>query len=303
MSRARPRSHARTTPPPAAGSRQRHLDDESRWAAVAGRDADADEAFCYGVLTTGVYSRPSCGARTPDRGNTVFFANPQEARRAGFRPCRRCRPDAGRTPSAAEQAVLHACRSLEQPGLMSLDALAAPSGFSRFHFHRLFTATIGVTPRVYALACRAEHVRQALTRTSTVTEAIYQSGFNSTGTFYTLTRDLLGMTPTEFRKGGWGVPIRYAVVAHERGSLLVGATSAGVCSVLAGQDGDVLVGCLRARYSAAPAVTADPGLAHRLARAVQRIRPRVGTALPPDIRNRAIEGGLRKTLSPPVRTR
>jgi AraC family transcriptional regulator of adaptative response/methylated-DNA-[protein]-cysteine methyltransferase len=266
---------------------------------VAARDARADGDFCYGVLTTGVYSRPSCGARLPERGNTVFFTGPQEARRAGFRPCRRCRPDHRPAPSAGRRAVLHACRLLEQPGHLTLDALAARSGFSRAHFHRLFTATTGVTPRTYALACRAEHLRQALARTSTVTDAIYGSGFNSTGTFYALTRDLLGMTPTAYRNGGRGVSLRYAVVPHAPGALLVGASSAGVCCVLRGQDGDTLPRRLRAHYWAAPALTPDAGLAHRLAQAVRSVPPPSGTpALPVDVENRALEGGLRTLLSP-----
>lgn len=300
------RAHRRAVPahagsaPSTARQRVSSIPDETRWAAVVRRDEGADGTFCYGVLTTGVYSRPSCPARTPKRGNAVFFSDPHQARRAGFRPCLRCRPEDGPVPSAGESAALHACRVMERPGQpASLDALAALGGFSRFHFHRLFTTTIGVTPAIYATACRAEHLRQALSRADTVTEAIYQCGFNSTGTFYTLTRRLLGMTPTAHRQGGRGVSLHYAVVTHRTGSLLVAATADGVCGVLSGRDEDALVRRLRADYPAASHITRDAALATRVAHAVARGTTRARTALPADIRDRALEGRLRKTLGLP----
>jgi AraC family transcriptional regulator, regulatory protein of adaptative response / methylated-DNA-[protein]-cysteine methyltransferase len=286
----------RTTPP--AARQRRPAPDETRWAAVVRRDREADHAFCYGVLTTGVYSRPSCPARTPERGNAVFFTDAHQARRAGFRPCLRCRPDDEPAGFAGEHAALHACRAMERPGqTVSLDSLAALSGFSRFHFHRLFTRTIGVTPGTYATVCRAEHLRHVLSRAHSITEAIYQSGFNSTGTFYTLTRCFLGMTPTAHRDGGRGVSLRYAVVTHQNRSLLVAATAAGICRVLSGEDEDTLVCRLRSRYPEASHITPDAALTARLAHAAARTAPDAGTRLPADIRNRALEGRLRKTLS------
>ncbi len=303
------RAHGRAVPahpgtaPPTARQRDSSTPDETRWAAVVRRDRGADGAFCYGVLTTGVYSRPSCPARTPRRGNAVFFTDPHQARRAGFRPCLRCRPDEGPAPSAGESAALHACRVMERPGQPpSLDTLAALGGFSRFHFHRLFTTTIGVTPATYATACRAGHLREALSRADTVAEAIYQCGFNSTGTFYTLTRRLLGMTPTAYRDGGRGVSLHYAVITHAPGSLLVAATPDGICKVLTGPDEDALTRRLQADYPAASHLTPNAALATRVAGAAARSTSRARGALPAGIRERALEGRLRKTLGLPSPT-
>ncbi|MFD8705580.1 Ada metal-binding domain-containing protein [Kitasatospora sp. NPDC059648] len=278
--------------------------DEIRWEAVTRRDPRSDDAFRYGVLSTRTYSRPSCAARTPSRRNTVFFADARQARNAGFRPCLRCRPDTdtGGIPAAAGAAV-RACRLMDRPEQPhGLGTLAALSGFSRFHFHRLFTDTIGVTPKTYAAVCRTARLHHELARADTVTEAIYRSGFNSAGAFYAVAQDLLGMTPTAFRNRGRGVPVRYAVVPDATGRLLVAETPTGLCAVLFGPDHDVLVDQVRHRYAEATDVAADPGLASRLAHALRHGTCPGHPAVPPEIRRRALEGRLRQTLGPRART-
>ena len=186
--------------------------DDERWEAVVRRDRTADGKFYYSVRTTGVYCRPSCAARLARRENVRFHATCADAEQAGFRPCKRCRPN--EAPLAERQAatVAAACRAIEEAEqLPSLEELAASAGMSRFHFHRVFKALTGVTPKAYADAHRAQRVRAELARAPTVTDAIYGAGFNSNGRFYGSSTELLGMTPTVFRSGGSGASIRFAV--------------------------------------------------------------------------------------------
>jgi AraC family transcriptional regulator of adaptative response/methylated-DNA-[protein]-cysteine methyltransferase len=158
--------------------------DSARWKAVQRRDNAADGAFVFSVRTTGVYCRPGCPARQPRRENVAFHATCAEAERAGFRPCKRCRPN---QPSLAQRqatAVAQACRMIEEAEEMpSLHALADRAGLSRFHFHRVFKAMTGLTPKAYAQAHRASRVRDALGSRGTVTEAIYGAGYNSSSRF------------------------------------------------------------------------------------------------------------------------
>src|SRR5712692_11382105 len=203
--------------------------DDERWKAVKRRDRDADGAFYYSVLTTGVYCRPTCAARLPRRENVGFHATCAEAERAGFRPCKRCRPNEAALAERQAAAVANACRLIEAAEEMpSLDALAQAAGLSRFHFHRVFKAATGVTPKAYADARRGRRVRAELAERDTVTEAIYGAGFNSNGRFYAAAPDLLGMTPKEFRGGGLGQVIRFAVGECSLGAILVAVTDRGV---------------------------------------------------------------------------
>src|SRR5713101_2065206 len=185
-----------TDSPPFAG-------DAERWAAVQRRDRDADGVFFYSVRTTGVYCRPSCAARLARRENVRFHASCEQAEAAGFRPCKRCRPNEAALAVRRAAAVAKACRLIETAEEMpNLDALAGSAGMSRFHFHRVFKAITGVTPKAYAAARRARRVREALPRSSTVTEAIYGAGFNSSGPFYAKSSQVLGMTPTRAAASG-----------------------------------------------------------------------------------------------------
>ena len=257
-----------------------------RWAAVIGRSRRADGHFVYSVSTTGVYCRPSCASRRARREHVRFHATCADAERAGFRPCKRCRPT---EPSLAERrlaVVANACRVIERARTApSLAALAADAGMSRFHFHRVFASVTGLTPREYAAAHRARRVRRELSRRPTVTEAIYDAGFNSSGRFYAAAPGVLGMTPTRFRSGGANASIRFAVGECSLGSILVAATDAGVCAILLGDDPEALVRDLEARFPNARLIGGDRTFERTVAQVVGCIEaPRVGLDLPLDIR-------------------
>jgi AraC family transcriptional regulator of adaptative response/methylated-DNA-[protein]-cysteine methyltransferase len=272
------------TPPSFAG-------DDERWEAVKRRDRDADRAFYYSVLTTGVYCRPSCAARLPRRENVGFHATCAEAERAGFRACQRCRPNEAALAERQASAVAKACRSIEQADeTPSLDALAATAGMSRFHFHRVFKAHAGVTPKAYADAHRAKRVRDELAHSGTVTAAIYGAGFNSNGRFYAKSTDLLGMTPTEFRAGGNGAAIRFAVGECSLGSILVAATGKGVCAIQFGNDPDALVRGLQDRFPKARLIGGDENFEQLVAKVVGLVEaPGNGLDLPLDVRGTAFQ--------------
>jgi AraC family transcriptional regulator of adaptative response/methylated-DNA-[protein]-cysteine methyltransferase len=244
-------------------------DESEQWAAVTRRDPQADGQFFYSVSTTGVYCRPSCPSRQARREHVRFHSTIADAERAGFRACKRCRPN---EPARADQhaaAVARACRLIERTeALPSLDALADAAGMSRFHFHRVFKSVTGLTPRAYAGAHRAHRVREALGRRPTVTEAIYEAGFNSNGPFYAAAPAVLGMTPSRFRAGGAGASIRFAVGECSLGSVLVGATDKGVCAILLGDDPAVLVRNLEDRFPKAQLIGADAAFERLVAHVV-----------------------------------
>jgi len=260
-----------------------------RWEAVQRRDSQADGSFYYSVRTTGVYCRPSCASRPKHRENVAFHLTCADAERAGFRPCKRCRP--GRTPLADEQIVVvqRACRQIESADVMpDLDTLAAAAGMSRFHFHRVFRRVTGLTPRGYGDAHRGERVREELSRARTVTEAIYEAGFQSSGRFYE--KDLLGMTPTDFRAGGQDTTIRYATGGCSLGTVLVAATERGVCAILLGDAPAALAEDLRARFPRAQLMLGEAGFAATVEQVVRFVEaPGTGLDLPLDIRGTAFQ--------------
>jgi len=232
--------------------------DDERWKAVERRDRAADGVFFYSVRTTGVYCRPSCAARLPRPENVSFHASPAAAEKAGFRPCRRCRPNEPVLAERQARLVAKACRLIERSDEMpSLDALAKSAGLSRYHFHRVFKALTGVTPKAYAAANRARRVRTALSGRGSVTAAIYGAGFNSSGRFYAASSGLLGMTPTDFRAGGAGAAIRFAVGECSLGAILVAATLKGICAISLGDDPDALVRGLQDRFPKAQLIGGD----------------------------------------------
>jgi AraC family transcriptional regulator of adaptative response/methylated-DNA-[protein]-cysteine methyltransferase len=272
-------------------SAPRYATDEQRWQAVVHRDREADGAFYYSVRTTGVYCRPSCAARLARRENVAFHATCEQAERAGFRPCKRCRPNELSLEQRQAAAVAAACRTIEQARtLPSLDELAQAAGMSRFHFHRVFKALTGVTPKAYADAHRRTRVRDELTRSATVTDAIYDAGFGSSGRFYGTTAELLGMTPSAFRAGGHGVAIRFAVGECWLGSILVAATDKGVCAILLGDDAEALVRELQDRFPKARLVGGDRAFEQLVAKVVGFVEaPKLGLDLPLDVRGTAFQ--------------
>ena len=262
-----------------------------RWTAVMRRDPRADGIFYYSVRTTGVYCRPSCASRRARRENVRFHATRQEAEAAGFRPCKRCRPDEHGLAALRAAAVARACRLIETAEEMpTLDALAGTAGMSRFHFHRVLKTATGVTPKAYAAAHRATRVRDELARSKTVTDAIYDAGFNSSGRFYATSGNVLGMTPTDFRAGGVGASIRFAVGECSLGAILVAATGRGVCAILLGDDPDRLVRDLQDRFPNAQLVGWDKGFERTVARVVGFVeRPALGLDLPLDVQGTAFQ--------------
>jgi AraC family transcriptional regulator of adaptative response/methylated-DNA-[protein]-cysteine methyltransferase len=243
------------------------------------------------VATTGVYCRPSCAARLPRREHVTFHAAPEAAERAGFRPCKRCRPD---EPSQAERhaaSVALACRLIEtaeEPP--ALEALARAVGLSPFHFHRVFKAVTGVTPKAYAGAQRARRVSQGLERAETVTEAIYDAGYNASSRFYEQAQALLGMKPADYRDGGRDAEIRFAVGECTLGSILVAATAKGVCAIQLGDDPEALVRDLQERFPKARLIGADPAFEALVARVVGQVEePRRSAELPLDVRGTAFQ--------------
>lgn len=265
--------------------------DEDRWEAVLRRDRNADGKFFYAVLTTGVYCRPSCASRRPHPENVRFYTTQQDAERAGFRPCKRCRPDAQGPIEQQAEAVAKACRLIETAETMpSLDALAEAAGMSRFHFHRVFKAATGVTPKAYAAARRASRMRDELPRSNTVTAAIYDAGYNSSGQFYAASAAVLGMAPKNFRSGGTGASIRFAIGKSSLGSILVATTEKGVCAILLGDDPDVLLRDLQDRFPKAQLIGGDKDFEQLIAKVVGFVEaPRLGLDLPLDVRGTAFQ--------------
>ncbi len=267
--------------------------DDSRLAAVRSRDSAADGHFLYSVATTGVYCHPSCAARSALRANIAFHRTREQAERAGFRPCKRCRPDLA--PRAAREAALVAiaCRHIEHAeGEPSLANLAAEARLSPYHFHRLFRRIAGVTPKAYAAAQRQTRVQASLASGAGVTEAIFDAGFNSTGRFYEAADGMLGMTPSRYRTGGSGEAIHHATGRSSLGHVLVAATERGVCAILLGDDATELHADLERRFPKAALTDADEVFAETIASVVAMIDhpERTGSfALPLDIRGTAFQ--------------
>ena len=280
--------------------------DERRWAAVVARDAGADGQFFYAVRTTGVYCQPSCAARTPRRENVSFHPTTAAAVAAGFRACKRCQPDQPSRASRHAAAVAAACRAIElaeEPP--SLAALAAAAGMSPYHFHRVFKGIAGVTPKAYAAEQRAARVRQGLTHARSVTAVVYDAGFNSNSRFYDGAARTLGMQPAQFRAGGRGETIRFALGECALGALLVAATARGICTITLGDDPSALLRELEERFDQATLIGADHEFEQWVAAVVGLIEhPAHGLALPLDLRGTAFQARVWQALAaiPPGNT-
>lgn len=266
-------------------------DDASRWTAVATRDRAADGRFVYAVITTGVYCRPSCPSRPARRENVRFFGDSEQAEAAGFRACKRCRPNQPTATGADAAVVTAACRFIETAEIApGLDAIAAHVDFSPSHLHRLFKRLTGLTPRQYAAAHRERRLRQELGRGVPVTRAIFEAGYGSSGRFYTQADAVLGMTPGDFRAGGTNTAIRFAVGQSSLGAILVAASERGICAIYLGDDPDTLIRDLQDRFPKAELVGGDPDFEQLVARVVGLVEsPNTGVDLPLDIRGTAFQ--------------
>ena len=226
--------------------------DSHRWQAIVERDVQADGTFVYGVTTTGIYCRPTCPSRRPNRGNVRFFENWQMAEHHGFRPCRRCNPRDRTARDASIERVIRACAMIEEADhAPSLNELAAAAGLSPYHFHRIFRKAVGVTPKQYAMELRLQRMRRNLESNRTITESVYESGYESNSRFYESATKNLGMKPSTYRKGGKGASIRYGIVQSYLGWLLVAATERGICRIDFDDTPDQLHTRLRAAFPAA----------------------------------------------------
>ena len=268
--------------------------DESLWQAVLNRQPGA---FLYAVTTLNVFCRPGCPSPRPLRRNVRFFNTPAEAEAAGFRACKRCDPK-GERERLAQSVVKDACEFIEGADSMpSLDTLAARSGYSKFHFLRMFRDHTGVTPRSYAEGVRARRLQAALADGTRVADAVADSGFGSESRVYEHTSRLLGMTPGAARRGGAGEVIRTAFADCPFGRLLVGATNKGVCFLGFAEPEEALMGDLRQRFPRAEVVTDDQGLAETL-RTVRAFleEPKQALDLPLDLRGTAFQQRVWRTL-------
>ena len=225
--------------------------DAARWRAVLSRDRRADGAFVYAVVSTGIFCRPSCASRRPRRDRVVFFELGRDAERAGFRPCKRCRPQiAAVDPWLAK--VRQACDYLARAdGHVSLAVLAARLGGSAYHLQRNFKRLVGLTPRMYAEACRLGKVKHRLRSGAPVTDAMLDAGYGSSGRFYERGAPKLGMPPSVYRRGGAGMVIQYTIVDSPLGRLLIASTPRGVCAVEMGSSDVELKDKLLREYPAA----------------------------------------------------
>ena len=272
--------------------------EEQRWGAVVRRDPSADGAFLYAVRTTGVYCRPICRSRRPNRKNVEFFPDCAHAERAGFRPCMKCRPKALTPQPAARRAVLRACRMIDEAAEPpALKTLAGAAGLSPAYFQRLFKSIVGVSPRDYAAARRTSRLQGGLAGGGSVTGAILDAGFGSTSPLYTNVARTLGMKPSEFKGGGEGVRIRYAVARSFLGWVVVAATDRGICTIEFGDSPAELRSRLTDRFPRAELQGDDPGFTDQVKRVLRFIAaPGRGLDLPLDIRGTSFQRQVWKAL-------
>src|ERR1700750_3144345 len=265
--------------------------EDPRWARIVARDKTADGQLWYSVLTTGTYCRASCASRAANPRNVQLHDSLASAKATGFRPCKRCNPDGPSIESENAALVARACRIIEESEEEpSLEVLAAAVGRSLSYFRGVFKAATGLTPKDCAAAHRAAKVREELASGCSVTEAIYDAGFNSSGRFYEKSTHMLGMTPSQYRSGGANEEIRFAVGETSLGAILVASSTKGVASILLGDDPDQLVRNLQDRFPKAHLIGADRGYEALVARVVGYVEaPRIGLNLPLDVRCTAFE--------------
>lgn len=272
-------------------SSQASIAADPRWQRIVARDHAADGQFWYSVVTTGVYCCPSCPSRTANPKNVVIFDTADEAKAAGFRPCKRCRPEAASPDSEYAAIVTRACRIIERnEEEPSLTELAKTMGLSPSYFHRMFKAVTGLTPKGYAVAHRGSKIRQGLRSGKSVTETIYDAGYNSSGRFYEQSANMLGMTPSSYRAGGRNEEIRFAVAESTMGSILVASSQKGVVAILLGDDPGALVCDMQDRFPKAKLIGGEREYETLVASVVGFVEaPRIGLDLPLDIRGTAFQ--------------
>jgi AraC family transcriptional regulator, regulatory protein of adaptative response / methylated-DNA-[protein]-cysteine methyltransferase len=269
-----------------------YLTNEERWQAVANRDKQADGIFIFGVLTTGIYCRPGCSSKLPNRKNVRFYDTCEQAEEAGLRPCKRCKPKSASDRELHIDMVVKACQMMDESEVPPpLAELADKFGFSTSHFQRIFNNIVGVTPKQYAMQNRLNRVRIGLQGESTsVTEVVYDAGFNSSSRFYENVNAKIGMHPSNYRKGGHGSQIRFATAPCYLGWALVAATQRGICAISFADTPIELERSLRTRFPEAVLITDDPGVSDWLSAVLAYLDvPRGALDLPLDIQGTAFQ--------------
>lgn len=263
------------------------LDEQRAWEAIVGRDARQDGRFVYGVRTTGVACRPSCPSRRPLRVNVELFETLDEALRAGYRACARCRAEPARENPALRRAIAHLDRHLDER--VTLAALAREVGLSPHHLQRTFTRALGVSPRRYQERRRLEGFKRRLRQGEAVGAATYGAGFGSSRALYETARSGLGMTPARYRSGGQGESIRFAIVRSELGLVLVAATGRGICAVELGDDEAALARGLAREFPNAALERDERSLRSWAGQVVKALRGDGLARLPLDLRGTAFQ--------------
>jgi len=265
--------------------------DDTRWAAVLARNGAADGAFVCAVRTTGIYCKPSSSTRLPKRENVEFFPSAAAAEAAGYRASRRAATGQGAALMQRADLVARACRMIADSEVQpSLDEMAMQAGLSAFHFHRVFKAETGLTPKAYANALRARRLRGELSESTSITEAIYGAGFNSNSRFYEASANLLGMSPKQYRDGGVNAEIRFAVGQCSLGAILVAQSLRGICAIFLGDDPDGLVRDLQDQFKLAKLIGGDASFEQLISQVVGFIeQPSLGLNLPLDVRGTAFQ--------------
>jgi AraC family transcriptional regulator, regulatory protein of adaptative response / methylated-DNA-[protein]-cysteine methyltransferase len=276
----------------------RPMDDDARWEGVLRKDTSLDGAYLFAVKTTRIYCRPSCPSRIPKRINVSFYNMAEDARKDGYRACLRCAPDGLSKREQQTQAILHACRIIESSDeRISLGVLAEHVGLSPHHFHRVFKEVTGVTPRDYHKARQIAQIGRSIKTNHSVTEAIYDAGFSSSGRFYENTNAMLGMTPKAYKAGGTGEIIRVAVHNCALGLVLIAATKRGICTVEFGDDAKELRQRLELRFPCAQLMPEDAQFKTWLTKLLAHIRlPLQALDLPLDVRGTVFQQQVWKAL-------
>lgn len=268
--------------------------DEARWSSVLNRDQSADGAFVYGVRSTRIFCRPSCPSRRPQRQNARFFTLPEDALEAGFRACKRCRPDQEKREI---ERVRHICRLLESDAAPTLTALGREIGLSPAHLQRDFKRVTGISPRQYAESWRLNQLKTQLQNGESVLGAMFDAGYNSSRSLYQSAPSHLGMTPATYGKGGQGARISFGIAPSPLGLLLVATTAKGVCAVTLGDSEADLEAALRREFSKAQIARDDGGIQNSLETVLRFLEGREPHLdLPLDIRATAWQGKVWRAL-------
>lgn len=286
-------------------SQSQLLDETKHWSAIVNRDAALDGTFVYAVKTTGVYCRPSCSSRRPNRSNVEFFEDGAHAEASGYRACKKCRPDEIRTPG--QETVLKACRFIDTAATIpSLNDIAEHVQLSPSHFHRLFSRVMGITPKQYASSRRTTRFRQNLHKETTISQAVYAAGYESASRCYESVKDTLGMTPTSFQNKGRGQTIQYACARCHLGWLVVAATDVGICLIEFGDSRQHIQELLQNRFSSAELIAGDEQFQQWVTYVVEFVKsPAASWNLPLDLQGTAFQRQVWQALQaiPPGETR